>query len=127
MNLDNSSPSPELLTAAAKLAEALVSVEPVASYIRAKAELVSDTGAQALLASFSQAQANLRRLQALGQVTPLDVSTARTLQREMQSNPTILRYVSAQQATMEYLRGVNQEISQLLGADFAALARSSGC
>jgi hypothetical protein len=39
----------------------------------------------------------------------------------------IVDYVTTQQAAITYLREINQAISELIGTDFAALAKKSTC
>ena len=45
----------------------------------------------------------------------------------MQSHPVIVDYVTTQQTAITYLREINQAISELIGTDFAALAKKSTC
>ena len=74
-----------------------------------------------------QALADLRRKQAQGGVTQADVAQLRILQSAVQSNWVIGEYASKQQAAIAYLREINQAISELIGTDFAALAKKSTC
>jgi cell fate (sporulation/competence/biofilm development) regulator YlbF (YheA/YmcA/DUF963 family) len=109
------------------LAEQLLHAEPIVLYHRAKARLDRDTEARELLTRFASAQADLRARQSRNAVTQADVDLMRALQREVQSNHIILEHAQAQQAAAAYLPEVNQEISQLLGIDFASLAGPGSC
>jgi cell fate (sporulation/competence/biofilm development) regulator YlbF (YheA/YmcA/DUF963 family) len=109
------------------LTENLLHAEPIVAYHRARARLESDSAANDLLKCLSQAQADLRGRQARGAVTQADLDRVRTLQREAQSNRIVVDYAEAQQAANAYIPTVNQEISALLGVDFATLARSTCC
>ena len=60
-------------------------------------------------------------------VTQADLDQLRVFQREVQSNHVIIEYARAQQDAIAYLREINQEIGELLGVDFAALAGRSSC
>ena len=117
----------DLLEALETLAESLAHAEPIVLYRQAQARLEADHHAYDLLKRLSAAQADLRIRQAHSAVTQVDVDQVRTLQREAQSNHMIMAYVKAQQVANAYLPAVNQEISALLGVDFATLARSTSC
>jgi len=118
---------PTVLDAAGRLAKAIRTAEPVDSYHRAKARLDGDAGAHGLLERLSDAQADLRRRQNDGGVTPAGLEQVRALQREVQSNAIIMDFAMAQQEAVAYLPQVNQEISELLGMDFASLAGPGSC
>jgi cell fate (sporulation/competence/biofilm development) regulator YlbF (YheA/YmcA/DUF963 family) len=60
-------------------------------------------------------------------VTQANVDQLRALQREVQSNDVIVDYATTQQSAVAYLREINQVISELIGTDFAALAKRPGC
>ena len=70
----------------------------------------------------SAAQSDLRRRQNDGDITPASLEELRDLQREVQSTAVITDFARAQQEAVAYLPQVIQEISELLGVDFAALA-----
>lgn len=109
------------------MAENLLDSEPLVVYDRALIHLHSDRRAETLLELLSAAQARVRNDQSNGGVIHEDIDNLRSLQNEAQRNQTILEYVRAQQAVKNYLREINQEISQLLGVDFATLAGRSSC
>lgn len=117
----------EILIAVEQLADAILRAEPIAAYLQAKAHLDSDTQAHELLEHFLKIQSDLRMRQSRNAVTQSDLDQLRTLQREIQANRIIVDYAETQQAAIAYLPGVNQEISQLLGMDFAALAGPASC
>lgn len=111
-------------TATEVLAQALLASAPFTVYEDAQARLMDDHAARTLLNDLSAAQANLRRNAA---TTPADIARVRTLQHDVQANATIQDFALAQQGAIDALREANTEISQLLGVDFAALAKRSGC
>ena len=117
----------EILTATEQLAAAVLLAGPVAAYQQAKARLDGDAQARELLESFLKTQSDLRVCQSRNAVTQSDVDALRALQRQVQSNQVILEYARTQQAAVAFLPDVNQEISQLLGVDFASLAGQSSC
>ena len=126
MNIPTNQLPADFLTATEILALNLASSEPIVAYLQALQSLDADRPAQALLQRLGQVQSELRARQARGTITQADVEQLRALQREVQSNHLISNYASTQQGAVDYLRQVNQEISQLLGIDFAALARPTG-
>jgi cell fate (sporulation/competence/biofilm development) regulator YlbF (YheA/YmcA/DUF963 family) len=116
----------DFLTATDALAENLACSEPIVAYHNTRAQLDADDQAKTLLQQLGQLQSEIRASQARGAVTQAELDRLRALQREVQSNPTISNFASTQQAAVAHLREINQEISQLLGVDFAALARPAG-
>ncbi|HLE27168.1 MAG TPA: YlbF family regulator [Anaerolineales bacterium] len=129
MNTDNVALSPQLLTATEALAVNLRQSEPFVLYHQARDLLEADAQAQALLRQLSEAQADVRARsgQARGEVTQHDVDQLRALQRMAQANRVIMDYVRTQQFAIDYWREVNRDVSELLGVDFASLARRPGC
>ena len=127
MDMSNSILPPNLLEATENLALTLLASEPVMAYHRAKARLDSDPEARGLLERFSTAQRDVRVRQGNSGVTQADMDRLRTLQRAVQSNRVIMEYAETQQAAIAYLPVINQEISQLLGVDFASLAGPASC
>jgi len=117
----------DILTTAEQLAAAILRATPIAAFQQAKARLDADAHARELLERFSRTQAELRVRQSRNVITQADVDQLRTLQREVQSNQRIMDYAETQQAAIAYLPAVNQEISQLLGVDFASLAGPASC
>jgi len=109
------------------LAAVILRAEPIAAYQQAKADLDNDPEARGLLECLTRAQSDMRQCQALNAVTPTDLDQLRVIQRQVQSNRIIMNYAKTQQAAVAYLPVVNQEISQLLGIDFASLAGPGNC
>ncbi len=118
----------QIETAVETLAQTVLESEPLVQYQQAKAALEGDLGAKRLLSAFSSVQREMRQRQTRNLVTPESVDQLRSLQRQVQGNAVIMAYVQTQQEAVNYLREVNQEISQWIGVDFATLARRrSGC
>jgi cell fate (sporulation/competence/biofilm development) regulator YlbF (YheA/YmcA/DUF963 family) len=119
--------TPELQTAIDSLGQNLLASEPFVAYDQAQARFKADAHAQALLERLSVAQADMRRRQANGGVTQAGIDQLRALQREVQSSRAIMDYAAAQQTAVTYLREINRAISEMLGVDFASLAKRPGC
>ena len=118
---------PDLMSATQALAENLLASEPFAFYHQAHTRFDADPQARGLIERLSQAQTDLRRKQASGGVTQAEVDQLRQLQSAAHANRVVIDYAQTQQAAVSYLRTINQEISQLIGVDFASLAKKSSC
>ena len=127
MNSNKTTLPAMLLAATEDLAIQLLASEPFTAYHAAQGRLNADTGARAVLQRLSQAQAELRQKQARQTVSQSDVDQLRALQSAVQADRTIADYIHAQQTAVGFLREMNREISELLGVDFAALAKRPGC
>ena len=101
--------------------------EPFVLYHMAREALESDADAQKLIRQLSETQVRVRINQSQGTVLSSDVEQLRALQGRAQVNRVITDYARTQQSAIASLREVNQTISELLGVDFAALAKQSGC
>lgn len=119
--------TPALRTAAVKLAETLVRAEPIAAFQRAKARYDADTEVQALIQKYAAARTDLQLRQSNGSITQSDLNRLRDLQRQVQGNVVVVNFVETQQVAAAYLSGVVQELDELIGMDFAALANPSTC
>ena len=118
---------PELYVATDSLIQNLLSSETFLAYQKSRAQFKSDSQAHALIERLSALQTELRRKQTNGSVTQADIEELRVVQTQVQSNATLIAYASTQQDAVNFLREINQEISQLLGVDFAILAKQSTC
>jgi cell fate (sporulation/competence/biofilm development) regulator YlbF (YheA/YmcA/DUF963 family) len=100
---------------------------PFLRYGAAGRALSEDGAATALLRELGRLQGELRRRQNQGAVTAGDLARLRQVQADVQANAVIADYLRAQQEVTLYVQEINAEISNLLGVDFAGLARVSGC
>jgi len=116
-----------LQQATEQLGRALRTSAPVRAYLDASTDLKTHTEAMGLLDELAQRQAALRVKQNEGGLSQADIDGLRALQFRVQTQPTIAAHLQAQQDLRALLPQINYEISQLLGVDFAALARKSGC
>jgi cell fate (sporulation/competence/biofilm development) regulator YlbF (YheA/YmcA/DUF963 family) len=119
--------TPELSQATDSLIQNLLASEVFLTYHQSLAKMNSDTQARDLLENLSMLQTELRRKQNSNSVTPSDLDELRTVQAQVQVNSAIMEYAQSQQDAVNFLREINQEISQLLGVDFASLAKQSTC
>ena len=119
--------TPELQQATEALIENLLASEAFQAYHQAQQALKADSQAYGLLERLSRLQSESRRKQSVGAVTQADVEELGAVQRRARANSVIMNYAQSQQEAVNFLRQVNAEISQLLGVDFAALARQNTC
>jgi cell fate (sporulation/competence/biofilm development) regulator YlbF (YheA/YmcA/DUF963 family) len=122
MNISLPQPSPDLMAATDQLAEAIKQSEPMRHYQQAQADLEADEQASNILEQLTAVQIDLRQRQMNGRLTQADIQQARALQNQAQANGLIMAFVQTQQQAMASLNEVNDEISQLLGLNFAALS-----
>ena len=116
-----------LQQATEQLGRALRTSAPVRAYLDASTDLETDAEAAGLLDELARRQAALRAKQNDGGLSQADIDGLRALQFRVQTQPTIAAHLQAQRDLRALLPQINYEISQLLGVDFAALARKSGC
>ena len=120
--------STTLLEASSVLAENLVQSEPFLRFQEADRKLHADQEAMRLLTEFAELQQKIRAQHNSGTTSENDIKRLREVQSAIGTNDGIQEHGLAQEKAIAFLREVNQEISQLLGIDFASLARrSSGC
>ena len=117
----------ELYEATDSLIQNLLASEAFLTYQQSQMRLDASPEALDLLKRLSAVQADVRRKQGSHSVTPANIAELRTLQAQVTVNPVISEYVQAQQGAVDFLREINDEISQLLGMDFASLARQGCC
>ena len=115
-----------MVEATSALAENLAQSEPVLRFRAAEAKLNSDPDALRLLTEFSELQRHIRTQQLASAISETEIKRLRALQNAIATNETIQDYGVTQELAVAFLREVNQEISQLLGIDFASLTRRSG-
>ncbi len=105
----------------------LLASEAFVRYQQAHARLNEDRQARTLLELFSEGQADMRKKQANNSVTQAEIDALRELQEQVQDNEVIRTYAQTQQEAINFLREVNDEISQLLGINFASFAKHTTC
>ncbi len=116
-----------LQQAAKRLGQALRASAPMRAYLDANATLEADADATSLLDAIVERQAELRIKQNDGGLSQADIDGLREFQTRVQAQPSIVAYIQTSQDVRPLLSQVNQEITQVLGVDFARLARKSGC
>jgi cell fate (sporulation/competence/biofilm development) regulator YlbF (YheA/YmcA/DUF963 family) len=123
---DQNTLSANLLETASALAENLIHAEPFVRFQEAERRLQTDQEARQLLAELSELQQKIRTAQLSKVIADIDIKRLRELQSAINSNDIIQEYDWTQEKAIAFLREVNQEISQLLGIDFASLTRRPG-
>ena len=115
-----------MLEATSSLAVNLAQSEAFLRFKAAEAKLNADQEAQLLLTEFSELQRKIRTQRQSDAISEIDIKRLRALQNAIGTNDTIQDYELMKELAVAFLREVNQEISQLLGIDFASLTRRSG-
>ena len=93
----------------------------------AKELFTQDATAYKIMEDLSAFQRDIRQKQNKNQVTQQDLEKLRSLQTNAQENEVINSYSLSQQEAIGKLREINAEISNLLGIDFASLAKNTCC
>lgn len=120
--------SVQVLNASSDLAESLSQSAEIVGYRRAEKALHTDRQAMRLLDDLSKMQQKVREEQYTGSMVQADLTALRRLQDSALENQTIQAYLASEENAKVFLREVNQEISQLMGVDFASLTRrASSC
>jgi cell fate (sporulation/competence/biofilm development) regulator YlbF (YheA/YmcA/DUF963 family) len=109
------------------LAERINFSEPVNNYQIALERFTQDMAAHKIMEDLSDLQKDIRQKQNKNQITSQDLEKLRLLQTKAQENEVINSYAHSQQEAIGKLREINAEISNLLGIDFASLAKKSNC
>ena len=117
-----------MFEATTNLADQLSQSEEFLRFKIAEAKLNADQEAQKLLREYSELQQKIRAQQNSAAIPESDYKRLRELQMAIGANETIQDFEIKQELAVAWLREINQEISQLLGIDFASFTRrSSGC
>lgn len=119
--------SSDIAQATEALGQNLANSAPFLQYRAAEQALVADDQAYGLLRAFIRFQGELRQRQIRGTFTAADLEHLGRLQADVQANGVITAFYQAQQEVTAYVQEINTEISNLLGVDFAGLARVAGC
>ncbi|MCX6054409.1 MAG: YlbF family regulator [Chloroflexi bacterium] len=117
-----------ILEATTELAEKIVNSEPFTYLKNSEAKLNADAQALHLINDITELQEKIRSQNQTNIIPESEFTRYRELQNEIGANEVIQESGMAQENAIAFLREVNQEISNLLGVDFASLIRrSSGC
>lgn len=122
-----SSFSMDIAQATEALGQNLAYSTPFLQYRAAEQALAADEAAYSLLRELARLQGELRQRQSQGAIAAADLNRLRQVQAGVQANAVIAEYFRAQQEVTAYVGEINAEISNLLGVDFAGLARVSSC
>lgn len=126
--MDISTPLPQsVVTALDELVGSLMEDESFIAYQRTKAAMDENTTTQMLLKQYAAAQADYRQRQINGSLTQEHIDRIRQFQQQVQSDPRVAAFVSAQFPVRSLLDELTGELSSYLGFDFASFANISSC
>ena len=117
----------QLSEATQSLIDNLLASEAFIHYQQAHTRFNADNEALVLMDQLSKSQARVRQQQGKGGVNQAEVASLRLFQQRVQQNPVIMEYVQSQQEAVNFLREINNEISELLGINFATFANHATC
>ena len=87
----------------------------------------NDETAHRIMEDLTAIQKEVRQKQVENNVSAENLERLRSLQKAAQENKTINTYATSQQQAIGHLREINTEINNLLGMDFAMLAKKTSC
>lgn len=126
--LDTTTDKTQILEATSMLAENLMLSEPFLKLKETERILSENEKATTLIAAFENLRQKIIEGQNNSKISENDIAQFRAVQMEIAENEIIQEFNLAQESAKELLKDVNQEISQILGINFATLAqRSRGC
>lgn len=109
------------------LIQSLTQSYELQNYLNAKHEYEADTTSFQLLQQLTAAQSELMQKQYDSQISRDDLKKIRDLQQRAKNNEKINAYSLSQQNAITFFREINDQISQLIGMNFAKLAKNSKC
>lgn len=118
--------TPDLYAATYNLAENLAQAEIIIDFQRANKKLMGDQKTLQLIKDAGELQQKVYSGYFSGEDLEENLNHLRELQEQISTNLVIQEQYFARETATTFLREINQEISQLLGVDFAALARRPG-
>jgi len=118
---------PEISEVTIKLGNYLISSEPYVRYALAEQSMDNDDEVRSLMHRLAEAQERVREAQVRGTIIANDLQALSELQLQVKAIPVIKDYNASQQELAKFLQEINTEISQLLGINFALIARHSSC
>ena len=118
--------TPELYAAISDLAESLEHSEAVLHFSETNQKFLSDQNAIQLIKEAGELQRKVYAGDSVGADLEADLTRLHELQSLISTNAIIQEQTIAQEAAVAFLQEINQEISQLLGFDFASLTRRPG-
>lgn len=116
----------ELLKATFDLAESLAQAETILHFISTNQVLNKHHNALELINAATELQRKIYNGQSSGEDLDDDLNRLRDYQSQISTNDVIQEESIARETAVAFLREINQEISQLLGMDFASLTTRSG-
>ncbi len=119
-------PTDVLNNAVISFASSLKSTEAVKRFFEARRRFESDEDLSRSREAFNQAARSFREKQAAGTLVEQEINQIRALQSDVNLHPRTIEYLHAQQEIAELMQECNQQISELLGFDFSAIAVPSG-
>ncbi len=120
--------SQKMLDITAELADKLNQSEPFMLLKTTEATLNANAEAIQLINDITELQQKIKSQNQTTIIPESEFTRYRELQNKIGENEVIQASGIAQENAIAFLREVNQEISNLLGVDFASLTRrSSGC
>jgi cell fate (sporulation/competence/biofilm development) regulator YlbF (YheA/YmcA/DUF963 family) len=116
----------ELFDATIALAENLEQSEPITRFRKATQLLENDHNAQELVNEATKLKQIVYAKDATREEMQKNFPRLREINNQIARNPMVQEQSQSQEMAIEFLREINQEISQLLGFDFGSMTKRQG-
>jgi len=120
-------PKSVVLQAARQFAKLLGDTPRFREFEQAQLDFRKDTKAQTANQDFQTKQASLKALLALNAVSDEDRMELQKLQDQFYHQPSVLRYIKAQEVLVAFCQEIGDQLSKDIGLDFAASCKTGGC
>lgn len=117
---------PRILDASKRFARAIVESTQFQRFEEVSKRLRDDPSAQKLLSDFQQAQQMYQMMQSWGGASTQEAERMEQSKQQMLANPTLKKYFESQDEMVLTLKELNVHMTEMLGFDFAGLAKPAG-
>ena len=125
---ETNNPTVSLSEVGKKLGVAIVATAEYQEFTEAERRYQDDGHARQLLGQYQEARQTVQLMQQLRSDATQEARRLEDLQKTLESNQTLTRYIDTQEKLIALLRELNELISERLNLDFAGLTKpKTGC
>lgn len=120
-------PREVVMHAARQFAEVLSLTDQFQAFEQAYLDFRQDTEAQSAMEEYQQKQSSLKALIMLNAVSEEDRNELKVLYDRFVHQPSVVRFIEAQDKLIELSQQIGDLLSQAIGMDFGSACRTGGC
>lgn len=120
-------PNSVVMQAAKQFAEVFAATPQFHEFEQAFYNYRQDAEAQSAIQEFQKKQASLKALLMLNAVSDEDRQELQRLQERFYRQPSVLRYVAAQENLVAISQEIGDRLSKVIGLDYGNSCRTGGC